>query len=92
MWAATTRQTLEGKPEGGWFPEERVSLSTALHAYTTVNAWAEGMENEKGTIMPGQLADLAVWDRNPLGAPIGTLKDRKIMLTIMDGRVVFERP
>ena len=92
MWAATTRQTLEGKPEGGWFPEERVSLVTALQAYTSGNAWAEGRENEKGTLLPRQLADLAVWDRNPLSAPPETLKDRKIMLTILGGRVVYQRP
>ena len=91
MWAATTRQTLEGKPAGGWFPEERVSLPTALQAYTSGNAWAEGQENEKGTLMPRQLADLAVWDRNPLGAPPESLKDRKIMLTLLGGRVVYER-
>ena len=91
MWAATTRQTLEGKPDGGWFPEERVSLVTALQAYTSGNAWAEGQENEKGTLMPPQLADLAVWDRNPLGALPETLKDRKIILTILGGRVVYQR-
>lgn len=91
MWAAVTRQTLDGKPEGGWFPEERVSLPTALHAYTTVNAWAEGLENRKGTIMPGQLADLAVWDANPLGRPAEELKNRRVELTVMGGRMVFER-
>jgi predicted amidohydrolase YtcJ len=91
MWAATTRQTLEGKPDGGWFPEERVSLTTALAAYTSGNAWAEGQENEKGTLLPGLLADLAVWDRNPLGQPPETLKDRKVVLTVLGGQVVYQR-
>jgi predicted amidohydrolase YtcJ len=91
MWAATTRQTLEGKPDGGWFPEERVSLTTALTAYTSGNAWAEGQANEKGTLLPGLLADLAVWDRNPLGQPPETLKDRKVVLTVLGGQVVYQR-
>ena len=65
MYAATTRQTLDGKPAGGWFPEERVSLETALRAYTVVNAWAEGAEGRKGVVAPGALADLAVWDADP---------------------------
>ncbi len=90
MYAATTRQTLDGKPEGGWFPEERVSLETALRAYTVNNAWAAGEENEKGRIAPGLLADLAVWDRDPFEGRPASLKDRRIVLTILGGRIVHE--
>jgi predicted amidohydrolase YtcJ len=88
MYAATTRQTLDGKPAGGWFPEERVSLETALRAYTVVNAWAEGAEGRKGIVVAGALADLAVWDADPFaGTPQG-LRDRQIVMVILGGRVV----
>ena len=90
MYAATTRQTLDGKPAGGWFPEERVGLETALRAYTVVNAWAEGEEGRKGIVAPGALADLAVWDADPFGSPAATLRDRKILMTILGGRIVRE--
>jgi predicted amidohydrolase YtcJ len=92
MYAATTRQTLDGKPDGGWFPEERVSLETALRAYTTVNAWAEGAEGRKGVVAPGALADLAVWDRDPFGVPAQSLRDLKIVMTMLGGRIVKEAP
>ena len=92
MYAATTRQTLDGKPDGGWFPEERVSLETALRAYTTVNAWAEGAEGRKGVVAPGALADLAVWDRDPFAVPAQSLRDLKIVMTMLGGRIVKEAP
>jgi predicted amidohydrolase YtcJ len=92
MYAATTRQTLDGKPAGGWFPEERVSLETALRAYTVHNAWAGGEESLKGSVSPGKLADLVVLDRDPFAANVATLKDRKVLYTIIGGRIVFERP
>ena len=88
LYAATTRQTLEGKPPEGWFPEERVSLETALRAYTTVNAWAEAAEGRKGVVKAGALADLAVWDADPFQSPLPSLRDRRILMTILGGRIV----
>ena len=91
MYAAVTRQTLGGQPAGGWFPEERISLESALKAYTTGNAWAAGEESFKGKIAPGFLADLVVLDSDPFRGPPETLKDRKVVLTIAGGRVVYDR-
>jgi predicted amidohydrolase YtcJ len=90
MYAAVTRQTLDGNPAGGWFPEERVSLETALRAYTVHNAWAEGREHDKGRIAPGFLADLAVWDRDPFADPPQNLLERRVLWTVIDGRIVHE--
>ncbi|HEX9754548.1 MAG TPA: amidohydrolase [Gemmatimonadales bacterium] len=90
MYAAVTRQTLDGKPDGGWFPEERVDLETALRAYTVNNAWAAGEEDVKGRVVPGLLADLAVWDGDPFSGPSAGLKDRRIVLTILGGRIVHD--
>jgi predicted amidohydrolase YtcJ len=53
IYAAVTRQTLNGEPEGGWFPEERIDVETALRAYTVNNAYAAGEENIKGSLEPG---------------------------------------
>jgi len=90
MYAATTRQTLDGKPAGGWFPEERVDLETALRAYTVNNAWAGGEEHWKGTLVAGKAADLVVLDRDPFAEPAAALKDRRVLFTIVGGRVVYE--
>jgi len=90
IYAAVTRKTLSGEPEGGWFPEERVSVETALRAYTVNNAWAEGAEDRKGTLEEGKLADLVVLDRSPFEVPPDSLKDLEVLYTIVDGEVVHE--
>ena len=91
MYAAVTRQTLDGQPEGGWFPEERIDTETALRAYTVNNAFAAGEEDRKGTIEVGKLADLAVLERNPLEAEGADLKDIMVDYTIVGGTIVYER-
>ena len=85
LYAAVTRQTLEGEPAGGWFPEERVSVATALAAYTVNNAWAAGEEDEKGTLEPGKLADLVVLDRDPFAVDPAELKNLEVLLTVVGG-------
>ncbi len=89
MYAAVTRQTLEGEPAGGWYPEERIDVETALRAYTVNNAWAAGEEDRKGRLAPGLLADLVVLDRDPFAVPPSELKDVEVLYTITGGRVVY---
>lgn len=90
IYAAVTRQTLEGQPAGGWFPQERIDLETALRAYTVNNAWAAGEEDRKGTLSAGKLADLVVLDRDPFAVPPAQLKDLKVVMTVVGGEVVYE--
>ena len=90
IYAAVTRQTLGGEPKGGWFPEERVDLETALRAYTVNNAWVAGEEAVKGRLAPGYLADLAVVDRDPFTVAPAALKDLRVVLTMVGGRVVYD--
>jgi predicted amidohydrolase YtcJ len=88
IYAAMTRQTMDGKPEGGWFPQERLDLETSLRSYTVNNAWAEGEEKSKGMLKAGMLADLVVIDRDLFGIPAVQIKDAKVLLTMVGGRVV----
>ncbi|MFN8573130.1 MAG: amidohydrolase [Gemmatimonadaceae bacterium] len=90
MYAATTRQTLDGKPAGGWFPEQRLDLETSLRSYTINNAWAEGEEKSKGSLEAGKLADLVIIDRDLFAIPTTELKDAKVLLTMVGGKVVFD--
>jgi predicted amidohydrolase YtcJ len=92
IYAAVTRQTMEGAPEGGWFPEERIDVETALRAYTVNNAWVAGEEAYKGRLAPGFLADIAVLERDPFAVDPIEIKDVRVVMTVVDGRVVFERP
>ncbi|MEE8524172.1 MAG: amidohydrolase [Thermoanaerobaculia bacterium] len=90
IYAAVTRQTLTGEPSEGWFPQERVDLETALRAYTINNAWAAGDEAIKGSLTAGKLADVVVLDRDPFSVPAAELKDLKVVMTILGGKIVYE--
>jgi predicted amidohydrolase YtcJ len=89
IYAAVTRQTIDGKPDGGWFPEQRLDLETSLRSYTINNAWAEGEEQSKGSLSTGKLADFVVIDRDLFAIPSTQIKDAKVLLTVVGGRVVF---
>lgn len=91
LYAAVTRKTLDGKPEGGWFPQERLDLETSLRAYTRHNAWAAGEEALKGQIRVGMLADLVVLDQDLFAIAPERIKDVQALLTVVGGRVVSAR-
>lgn len=89
LYAATTRQTVDGKPAGGWFPEQRLDLETSLRSYTVNNAWAEGEEASKGSLTVGKLADFVIVDRDLFAIPAPQIKDAKVLMTVVGGRTVF---
>ncbi len=89
VYAAVTRQTLDGEPAAGWFPEERVDVETALRAYTVNNAWAAGEEDLKGALRAGLLADLVVLSDDPFAVPPSRLKDIRPVTVILGGRVML---
>ena len=90
MYAATARKTLEGKPEGGWYPQERVDINTALKAYTVNNAFAAGEEDIKGKLQPGMLADLVVVSKDLTRIEPDKLPEAEVLLTMVDGKIVFQ--
>ena len=93
LYAAVTRQTLGGEPKAGWFPDQRLTIEEALEAYTKGPAWASFEEDQKGSLEPGKLADIAVLDTNLVEAgrsnPQALLKAQAIA-TIVGGKVVYE--
>jgi predicted amidohydrolase YtcJ len=88
LWAAVTRQDDKGQPSGGWYPAQRLSLAEALAGYTTGAAAAIGAQASRGQLVVGQVADLTVYDR-PLRE--AALLETQVDLTVVGGRVVFER-
>jgi predicted amidohydrolase YtcJ len=88
--AAVTRQTLDGKHPNGWNPEQKISIDEAVRSYTVGSAYAEFAEKVKGTITPGKLADIVMLDRDIYAGDPAEIDKARVVLTIMDGRVVFE--
>lgn len=90
--AAVNRRTLDGKHPGGWFPDQRITVAEAVSAYTLGSAFAGSQEKDRGSIAVGKLADFALLSRD-IFAP--TEKDRiaetKALLTVVGGKVVYER-
>jgi predicted amidohydrolase YtcJ len=84
-----TRQTLSGEPPEGFVPSQRLSLHSALRAYTEGSAYAEMEEKEKGTIKAGLLADLVVWDRDLEAVPTHEVQKATVSKTIFDGKIVY---
>ena len=90
IYAAVTRRTLDGKNPNGWIPEQKISVEEAVHAYTVGSAYAEFQENIKGTITPGKVADLVMLSRDIFKIDPTQIDKTKVLLTIMDGRIVYQ--
>jgi predicted amidohydrolase YtcJ len=91
LYAAVTRKSVTGHPEGGWFPEERVSLEDALRAYTLGSAYASFEDDLKGSIEPGKLADLAVLSKNLFAVAPEELLTTEVVCTIVGGKIVYRK-
>lgn len=91
LYSAITRKDQQGKPEGGFFPEEKVTVEDAIDAYTAGSAWAEFQENVKGRIAPGFLADMTVLDRDIFTCDPMDIRSILPVMTIVAGEVAFEK-
>jgi predicted amidohydrolase YtcJ len=91
IYAAVTRRTLDDARPGGWVPAQKITVEEALRAYTTGSAYAEFMEGEKGMIARGYLADLVLIDRDLTRIAPETIRDARVMMTVVGGKPVFER-
>ena len=89
IYAAVTRQDPQGKPDGGWYPEQRMTIQEALRGYTLEAAYAEFEEKDKGSIETGKLADLVVISKNPTAIPAKELLQINVLMTFINGKLVY---
>jgi predicted amidohydrolase YtcJ len=89
LYAAVTRQDAEGKPAGGWYPAQRMTLSEAIDGFTRGAAYAEGAEATRGVLAVGRHADLTVFGGTL--APDRSLLALRVDYTIVDGEIVYQR-
>ena len=90
LYRAVTRIYPDGKPEGGWNPEQRISLSNALKAYTAGGAYMCGKEDVLGTLEAGKLADITVIEKNLFAVPAEEMLDCKVLMTMVNGEEVYQ--
>jgi predicted amidohydrolase YtcJ len=92
LWSSVERKTLNGvygsQPFG---TTESIDIHNALKSYTIWAARQLFLENRVGSIEAGKDADIAVWDRDMYSIPSGDLKDLKCEMTLLRGKVVFEK-
>lgn len=91
LYAAVTRSDLQGRPAGGWMPQEKVTLFEALRGFTVDAAWAGFAEAEVGSLQAGKRADFVVLDADPHGLPVLELPALPIRSTHVDGKAVYSR-
>ncbi|WP_201315758.1 amidohydrolase [Dyella sp. EPa41] len=89
LYAAVTRQDLDGQPPGGWLPDQRVSRIQALAGFTRGAAYAAFMENEVGTLKAGMRADFVILDGDLMTVPPRQIADLKPLSTWVDGKAVY---
>ena len=92
IYSAVTRQGLDGKPAGGFFPEQTLDVASALRAYTWNGAFANFAEATRGSIEVGKYADLILLSRNILEIPPDQILDTRVLLTLQGGEVVWADP
>jgi len=91
LYAAVTRQDLDGEPAGGWLPGELLEREEALRGFTLDAAWALFLDREIGSLEPGKRADLVVWGRDPMTVPAAEIAAAEIDLVVLDGALVHRR-
>jgi predicted amidohydrolase YtcJ len=90
LYAAVSRKERLGEEGEGWFPEQRLTMEEAIKYYTIGSAYAQFMEDRKGMIRTGYLADIVIVDKDLLIIPEAEIMKTKVDYTITGGKVVYE--
>ena len=91
LYAAVTRQDLQGKPAGGWLPGERLTREEALRGFTLDAAWSLFLDKEVGSLEVGKRADLTVFAQDIMTVPEAEIPQVAVDMTLVDGAVVYQR-
>jgi len=89
LYAAVTRQDRDGKPPGGWIPEQRLTLEQAFRAFTLDAAYAAQQEDSLGSLEKGKWADFILVDRDIFAVPPEQLRETRVLKTFMAGKQVY---
>ena len=91
LYASVTRKDRMGEPGDGWFPDQKLSMEEAIELYTLGSAYAQFMEDRKGMIKKGYLADMVIFNNDLMTIPHDKIMKSKVDYTIVGGKVVYKR-
>lgn len=91
FYASVSRKTLQGMPEGGYEPEQKMTREQALKSYTLDAAYGAFEEEIKGSIAAGKLADFTIYNQDLMTVEENKILDTQIVMTIFDGKVVYTK-
>ncbi len=91
LYASVTRKARGGEEGEGWFPSQKLSMEKAIELYTLGSAYAQFMEDRKGMLRKGYLADMVVFRDDLLSIPAENIMKAKVDYTIVAGRVIYNR-
>ena len=93
-WIAVETLVTREEPGGSvksFGKAEAITLKEALELFTVNSARHLGQESRLGRIAPGMLADLIVLDQDPFAVPVTRIHETRVLKTIINGEVVFDR-
>jgi len=88
MEVAVRRVAPDTRDHPAFYPEEALSLKSAIGGFTIGSAYVNHLDDETGTVRPGKLADLCVLDRDIFAPGAGYAGDARVVLTLVDGEPV----
>jgi len=89
IYSSVTRKDLNGMPEGGWYPEESLTIDQTLKGFTIEAAYAAFQEKELGSITPGKFADFIIIDRDVYTIKPEDIPYTKVLATYLGGSLVY---
>ena len=87
-----TRQDHQGKPPGGFLPDQKLSREEALKSWTLDGAYAAFEEKQKGSLEPGKVADFVMLSEDIMRVPEDRLLGTRVLMTVVGGEVVWAAP
>ena len=91
LYAAVTRKDRLGEEGEGWFPEEKLTMEEAIRLYTLGSSYSQFMEDRKGMIKHGYLADIVITDKDLMTVPESEIMKTVVDYTIVGGEVVYSK-
>lgn len=91
LHAAVTRQTVGGDPEGGWYPDQRLTLAQGIRGFTVQPALTSGKGSLLGMLTPGKWADMTIFRHNLFDLKPDAWLSTEAEMTVVQGEIVFQQ-